>query len=305
MPGKKITQKRKTGKPERTKALDKLALDALYIESESAATANAIACVNRLLLMATLPHSRYAGEKYERKNGDLVLRVFSSKWGIPYGPKPRLVTYWLSKEIVKTKAREIELGGSLAEFLRKLGLAKEGREARAVKEQTWRLFTSTIQVERTLKGRRTMYKMDVADSADMWWDPRSPDQAGLWGSTVRVGEGFYNECLRSPVPLDERALRALKGSAFDLDIYGWLAARLFSVKKPIMIRWDLLQGQFGVGYPTTAQGRRNFKKKFGQRLQRVLKVYPGARAWIDDDGQGLWLDQSPLAVHRRLFHNPR
>lgn len=292
-------------KVKRTKALDRLALDALYIQAESAAAANAIACVNRLLLMATLPHSRFAGEKYERRNGDLVLRVFSSRWGIPYGPKPRLVTYWLSKEILKTKTREIELGGSLSEFLRKLGLESCGREIRSVKEQTRRLFASTIQVERMQRGRWTMYRMDVAAAADVWWDPKSPDQAGLWGSVVKVGETFYNECLRSPVPLDERALRALKGSSFDLDIYGWAAARLFTVKKPTMIPWELLQGQFGAGYPATGQGRRDFKKKFGQRLKRVLQVYPGAKMWMDDDGQGLWLDESPPAVHRRLFHIPR
>jgi len=292
-------------KPERTKALDKFVTDAIYIQAEDAQTAGSIACVNRLLLMATLPHSRVSGKIYERKNGALTLRVLASRWGIPYGPKPRLITYWLSKEIVKTNSREIELGGSLSEFLRKLGLAKEGRVAKVVKEQTRRLFGAQIQIEKYESDRWQMYRMDMATRADYWWDSKNPDQAGLWGSRIKVGEDFFKECLRSSVPLDERALSALKGSSFDLDVYGWAAARLFTVRKPTLISWEQLQIQFGTGYPTTGQGRRNFKKRLGQRLKRVLLVYPGAKLWMDEKGKGLWLDESPPAVHKRIFHNPR
>jgi len=279
-------------------------LDATYIKAESATTADAIACVARLLVMVTLPHSKPTGPIYERRNGDLIFRVIAPH-GIPYGAKPRLIAHWLSSEIVKTRAREIELGGSLSEFLRKLGIEKTGREIRAVKDQTRRLFASAIQVERKQKSQWTILHMNVAAAADILWDPKLPDQEGLWGSTVKVGEAFYDECLRSPIPLDERALRALKGSSFDLDIYGWAAARLFTVKKPTLIPWTLLQGQFGAGYPATGRGLRNFKKAFGQRLNRVLQVYPGAKMWMDDAGRGLWLDKSPPAVHKRLFHIPR
>jgi len=187
--------------------------------------------------------------------------------------------------------------------MRKLGLERTGYEIRVVKEQTRRLFASRIEIERCEQERWTLYRMDVAAEVTVWWDPASPNQVGLWGSRLKVGEQFYNECLRSPVPLDERALRALKGSSFDLDLYAWLVARLFTVRKKTLIPWELLRLQFGTGYPETGRGLRNFRAKFIERLQRVSLVYPGAR--VQPCEIGLWLDESLPAVHRRLFHNPR
>jgi len=282
----------------------RLVKDGLYIEAESAHAATAVAYSCRAMLMATLPHSKQPGTEYERKNGDLVLRVSAPRWGVPYGPKPRLLCYWLATQIVKTKSREIELGGSLSEWLRKLGLERTGREIAAVKEQTKRLFDATIDLNRYDHGSWTLYRMNIAAAASVWWDVQAPDQIGLWGSRVKVGQEFFDECLRSPVPLDGRALRALKGSSFDLDLYGWAVARLFTVRKPTLISWELLRLQFGAGYPATKQGLRHFREKFAQRLQRVLMVYPGAKMWPDDDGVGLWLDTSPPAVQKRVFHNP-
>jgi len=292
-------------KVKRTKALDKLVTDALYIQAESAHEAGAIAYINRALVMATLPHSRYPGKEYERKNGDLTLQVFAPRFGVPYGAKPRLLTYWLSKEIVKNKSREIVLGGSLSEFLRKLGLEREGRVIGAVKAQVDKLFDAQIRIVRHQKGRRTAIQMNVVAAYDIWWDRKPPNQGSLWKSKVKVGQEFYDECLKSPVPLDERALKRLKGSSFDLDIYGWAVARLFTVRKPTLVPWELLQMQFGAGYPMTGRGKRDFKRKLGLRLKRVLQVYPGAKMWVDEKGKGLWLDESPPAVHRRLFPIPR
>lgn len=290
MPDEKIAHKR---------SLDKIALQALYIKAESPKRADSIGYINRTLVMATLPHSRVDGMLFERSNGNFRLRVLSGRWGIPYGPKPRLLCYWLAKEIVKTKSREIEMGRTLSEFLSKLELAREGRVIRAVKEQTRMLFGARIELERLTHGRWEIRKMDVAEHADIWWDPQAPDQAGLWGSRLIVGEGFYRECLEHPVPLDERALRALKQSSMGLDIYGWLAARLFVLREPTVVRWEQMQAQFGAGYPETSRGLADFRKNFIIHLGRVRKVYEAAN--VEPLSSGLCLRPSRPPIPPKSF----
>jgi len=52
----------------------------------------------------------------------------------------------------------------------------------------------------------------------LWWHPH-PDQAALWESWIQLGEKFYSAVIASPVPVDMRALRALKRSPLALDLY--------------------------------------------------------------------------------------
>ncbi len=79
----------------------------------------------------------------------------------------------------------------------------------------------------------------------MWWTPRQPEQAALWESTVMLSERFFNEITETPVPIDLRALKALKQSPMALDVYLWLTYRMSYVNKRTRIPWCALQIQFG------------------------------------------------------------
>ena len=52
----------------------------------------------------------------------------------------------------------------------------------------------------------------VADRTALWWDERQPNDPVLWNSTIRLGEEFFNEIIRNPIPLDLHTLTALKRS---------------------------------------------------------------------------------------------
>jgi hypothetical protein len=75
------------------------------------------------------------------------------------------------------------------------------------------------------------------------------------------------------VPLDERAISRLKGSALALDLYAWLAHRLPRLERPLRLTWPQLQGQFGVeeGSP------RKLGQMIRHALRDVLAVYPEAQ----------------------------
>ena len=59
----------------------------------------------------------------------------------------------------------------------------------------------------------------VAKSFDLWWHPQNTNQSGLWESTLTLSEEFFEEIIKSPVPIDIRALKALKRSPLALDLY--------------------------------------------------------------------------------------
>ena len=96
------------------------------------------------------------------------------------------------------------------------------------------------------------------------------------------------------MPLDNRALIALKGSALALDIYAWLAHRLYRVQgKGTVLHWHSLREQFAQEY-TGKNADKDFKKEFLPALRKVLAVYPQAK--VQQVRGGILLKGSPPPI---------
>lgn len=288
-----------------SKQVDRLISEALAIEAEEAKEAGALGYMARALVQATIPHRATTESTFTRKNGNYTFTMLANpKAGLPYGSVPRLLLAWLATEAVTTQSRELELGNSLSDFMRQLDMVPTGGRWGSItrlKSQTSRLFSSFIQCTYTAKDdkgkvQEAIQNMVIADSANLWWEPKSANQASLFASTVTLSENFYTEIVCNPVPVDIRALKALKKSPMALDIYCWLTYRMSYLSKPTNIPWEGLQAQFGAGYPDTAQGKRDFKKNFLLHMKKVLTVYPDARA-----GEGV----SGLLIRPSKPHIPK
>lgn len=214
------------------------------------------------------------GAKGRKKNRQVPISI-----GYPYGSVPRLLLAWVGREVTMKKQREVILGRTLGEFMSDLGInnASGGKRGSitAVKEQTKRLFSARVAL--VDNPENIDWNNDgfvLADSLNVWWDPSTAaDQAGLFDSKVVLSERFFDEMLKSPVPLDMRALRALKQSPFALDVYSWLTYRSFSVTRRTEIPWEALQQQFG----TETESERKFRSLFRRALKDVAVVYPDAK----------------------------
>ena len=270
-----------------SKQVDRLITEALAIEAEEAREAGALGYMARALVQATIPHRATTETTFTRKNGNYTFTMLANpQAGLPYGTVPRLMLAWLATEAVTTQSRELELGNSLSDFMRQLDMVPTGGRWGSItrlKSQSKRLFSSFIQCTYSGKDENgavheAIQNMVIADSANLWWEPKDANQASLFASTVTLSETFYSEIVCNPVPVDIRALKALKKSPLALDIYCWLTYRMSYLKKPTTIPWEGLQAQFGSGYPETDQGKRDFKKKFLLHMKKVLTVYPKARA---------------------------
>ena len=277
----------------KTDNLNKLITEALAIEAEEAKEAGALGFMARALVQATLPHSRVEGNEFERKNGAFALNILApSKVGLPYGSIPRLLMAWISTEATKTKNRELVLGDNLSDFMRQLDLVPTGGRWGTItrlKTQTNRLFSSTISMRYSTASQTAGMSYGLADKWVLWWDAPEPGQTAIFESTVRLSEPFYEEIVNSPVPIDMRALKALKRSPMALDIYCWATYRTSYLKRKTEIPWQALQLQFGADYKRT----RAFKEKFLEALKKVELVYPELKA--DTGAKGLVL--KPSSTH--------
>ena len=262
--------------------LDRLITDALAIEAQDAKDAGALGYMARALVQATLPHSKPESNEFERRNGAFTLVMLApSKVGLPYGVIPRLMMAWMTTEVVRTKRRELVLGDSMSEFMRQLDMNPTGGRWGSItrlRDQSRRLFTTSVSCFYDGTDAAGEGGFRIADRHMLWWDPQSPEQRSLFNSTVMLSERFYDEVRTSPVPIDMRAMKALKKSPLALDIYFWLTYRLSYLRQARVIPWAALQLQFGASYRQDAHGLRDFKRAFLRELKKVVILYPKAKA---------------------------
>ena len=138
-----------------------------------------------------------------------------------------------------------------------------------------------------------VYGTALVVSPSLWWDdefpirdtqktplPMSVARPKLW---LDMGSGEGAD-----------AIKQLRKSPMDLDVYAWLVHRLFHLGRPSAVTWQQLSEQFGHAYSQLRQ----FRRFFLDSLERVKAVYPEARVTITDSGL-LLLPSKPHLETRR------
>ena len=234
----------------------------------------------RMLVLCSLPRANPGTQKeYKRVNGPYTLAMTAGvNTKLPFGNLPRLLLAWICTEAVRTQSRELVLGRSLSDFMGKLGMAPVGggpTGARTrLRNQMRRLFQCHVQLIREHERGAQFVSSAIADRGEFWWN--EPDQPSLWENKIYLGEQFFNEIIRHPVPLDMNTLKALKRSSLGLDFYLWLAYRTFTLRAPLRLSWRHLYRQFGAD-PAKAGDKRtvdNFRTKALRELKKIKLAWP-------------------------------
>ena len=93
---------------------------------------------------------------------------------------------------------------------------------------------------------------------------------------IELGEDFFNEIIRCPIPIDLNTLRAMKRSPLGLDLYLWLTYRTFGLKRPLRLTWPVLYRQFGVD-PARSNDKftvRDFRADCLRELKKIKDAWP-------------------------------
>ena len=233
----------------------------------------------RTMALCSLPRSNPGNRlQYKRVNGPFTLYMTAGGGNkLPYGNLPRLMLAWVCTEAVRTRSRELVLGRSLSEFMRTLDIySNSGRVHTRLRNQMKRLFGCTVTMVYEEPGGFARISSFVADKHEFWWNERKPDEPSLWESKIELGEKFFNEIVRHPVPIDMNTLTALKRSPLGLDLYLWLVYRTFALRAPKRITWRLLYSQFGA-HPDKASDNNTvqaFRYKVIRELKKIKLAWP-------------------------------
>ena len=235
--------------------------------------------MGRTMALCSLPRSNPGNRlQYKRVNGPFTLYMTVGGGNkLPYGNLPRLLLAWVCTEAVRTQSRELVLGRSLSEFMRTLDIySNSGRVHTRLRNQMKRLFGCTVTMVYEKPGGFARVSSFVADKHEFWWNERKPNESSLWESKIYLGEQFFNEIIRHPIPIDMNTLTALKRSPLGLDLYLWLAYRTFALRAPLRLTWRLLYSQFGA-HPAKASDKvtvQAFRRKVLRELKKIKIAWP-------------------------------
>jgi len=251
------------------------------------------------LIQCSFPHADpKAATTFTRKNGwlELTLGTTRPEAGLPYGVPARLLTIYCTSEAVRTNSPEIYLGDSVHDFLRRLDvpITRGARGSLSVyANQLLRLIHSTLSIDENIRdgaGRSGLHMRQAlfVEEARLWWD--DPDHSSANGkrggryigngSSLMLSSALFHSILERSAPLATHAIKRLRKSPMDLDVYAWLVHRLFHLKSPSMISWSQLSHQFGHSY----REPRTFRRFFLDSLKRVSVVYPEAKLRVSPTG---------------------
>ena len=236
----------------------------------------------RMMALCSLPRTNPGNRKeYKRVNGPYRLYMQAGpETKLPFGNLPRLLMAWLCTEVVRTQSRVLILGSSLSEFMRKLDISSDSGGSRGertrIRNQMRRLFNTSVRLIYEDEHGEASVSSLVADRTEFWWNERKPDERVLWDSKIRLGEDFFNEIIRHPVPLDMNTLKALKRCSLGLDLYLWLVYRTFTLRAPQRLTWKQLYRQFDAdpAKANTNDTIQNFRRKVLRELKKIKLAWP-------------------------------
>ncbi len=282
--------------------------------------------------MTSLPHRRPmeadedGGERekdvWVRQSGPVRLLVESGrdpedkserprKVGVPYGPIARMILLYLQTEAVKTQSREVELGRSMNQWMRAMGIDNGGKNYKMMREQSKRIGLCTLTFHFDRGDGSVPIGVGFENASFVTGGFLLTQQAGieerqmtLFSDKVTLHEKYYEHLLKHPLPVREVAIKELGNRSQSMDIYIWLAYRLHQLPAERSISWRALYEQFGLQYATMGK----FKENFVPALRLALAVYPEANVEISTRGLVLKPSEPPVPLIKPRvveIHAPR
>ena len=162
----------------------------------------------------------------------------------------------------------------------------------AFKDQVLRTVSMTATTSLDTADASHLQNAPLADEFVISWAALGPGNLSGLPTKIRLGERIFNEMRSSAVPLDMRAVSAIRQSPLALDLYSWTTFRIHRLRtsQPAHIPWAGLRAQFGSAYKSES----DFKIAFRLALQQVQMVYPTLRCEARENH--FILHRSPTSV---------
>lgn len=251
----------------------------------------------------TLPIIREDGKYALAINPRPILQTINGKAemrsrGVPFGSYPRVALIYLLSQAVTKRSRDVYLGRNFTDWMRRLGYKTVSfgprGTANLMREQVDRLLACEWQIrwDGHTSDESAFAVRDVKISNEY---AGTLDSNGAFAREIRMSDIFYNHLVEHAVPLNEVAVRELKGIPTALDLYTYLAYRLprITSDRGQVISWDQLAKHLG-----NVADTKRFRQTVRETMQLVSSVYPNAN--VDLSGRKVVLHPSPAPLERKL-----
>lgn len=237
--------------------------------------------------MLGLPYRRPKGEKDQiwrisTDYADITIQSGTIKHdngsieysGVPFGSYARMALIALQSEALERGSRDIELGETAYNALKRLGLPDGGKVAESALAQLEKLARCHVsfRIGSDSKGLEINERLVEAFEYDT--------DGKMFIKRVRLSAAFFEGLRRHPVVIDRSAVQRIRNSPVALDVYLWLSYRLPVLERDTPISWSALHKQFGHGIGVM----RFFKRPFAENLELARSVYPAASFALTEQG---------------------
>jgi len=212
--------------------------------------------------------------------------------GVPFGAYARVLQLTIGSECLERGMRDIDLGSTAYDVLRRLGLPDGGKVADSVLEQIERLARCRVSFRIGSDTKGFVINDRIVEAFEYDTDNSRP-----FIKRLRLSQAYFDSLRRHPVAIDRDAVGRIRNSAQALDVYCWLCYRLPALETDTPISWTALRAQFGHGVGAL----KHFKAPFAESLELARSVYPAARFEITP--QGVVLRPSPPPRKNRALHS--
>jgi len=224
--------------------------------------------------------------------------------GVPWGPKARLLTVWLS-----TAAQDPARGaddrwvdiGPIKGWLASIGVNVHGDAPSRAKEQLLKLtFASfNMQVRRaglTLFSNETLIEKGVFGERDLAHYAAGNLKDVRWPVGLQLSRNAFDRFRENGIAIPTQRLTRVSHSAMAIDTLVFLCYRLPLIERgeEDLVTWRQLALQFGSREPPS-----KFRESFDSTIRQALDAYPEAQVQVTDEG--LRLRHSDPAVLSRAF----
>lgn len=222
--------------------------------------------------------------------------------GVPYGTMPRLILIHIMTEAVRTRSRQIVLGSTFTEWMRRMGFRTFSYGPRGsatiLREQLDRLLACEWMIRWDSDNHNGDHEFAIREIKLSDEYVGVDRKNGGFKRELVMTEGFFSHLRDHAVPLNEHAIRQLRESATALDLYTWLAYRLprINSNRALTINWSQLAVHFG----NDQKNIRKFRHTIRDAWERhVSAVYPDAKA--DFSATVIKLFSSPPPLHQKIY----
>jgi len=200
--------------------------------------------------------------------------------GVPFGSYPRIILIHILSQAVKKQTRDIYLGGSFRDMMRRFGYEGASRGQRGqtdlLREQLDRLLACEWMIHWAHEDAATQenaFKVNEVKLSHDYAGMNSPD--GSFNRELRLSETFYEHLRDHAVRFDMNAVHALRRKPTAIDLYSYLSYRLPRIPagKTVELDYDQLGAHIGNNIADKAKMRQTIKRT----LEVVATVYGHAQ----------------------------